>query len=94
MKRARNTVSEGVETHPLNRIAWLTVDLTWDEGERVWVTHVAQLNHLSDWGKTAEEALDRTAAAALAWVRSSEEYGTPMALSPSQVSELKQALAA
>ena len=46
--------------------------LEWDADESVWVTLVPRLNHLSAYGETREEALDRTRNAILAYIEVAE----------------------
>jgi len=37
-----------------------TFSMVWDADEHVWVTHVPDLNDLSTYGKTREEAIAMT----------------------------------
>jgi predicted RNase H-like HicB family nuclease len=48
------------------------VVLEYDSNESVWVTLVPGLNHLSAYGETREEALDRTRNAIVAYIEVAE----------------------
>ena len=52
-----------------------TVILTWDEQEKLWVTHVPALNWISTYGKTQEEALAMTQEAILGYLEEAEKEG-------------------
>lgn len=47
----------------------------WDPEDRVWVTYVPELDWLSTYGETREEALDRTHEAILGYLEASAKEG-------------------
>ncbi len=49
--------------------------LEWDRDERVWVTYVPSLDHLSTYGETKEEALQNTQEAILGYLETAEREG-------------------
>ncbi|MHB1627718.1 MAG: type II toxin-antitoxin system HicB family antitoxin [Bacilli bacterium] len=49
--------------------------LEWDRDERVWVTYVPSLDHLSTYGETREEALQNTQEAILGYLETAEREG-------------------
>jgi len=89
--KPRNPV-DVLETHPLAELDFLTVDLVWDEGTRNWVAHVRELD-LSDFGKTQQQALDRTRELILSWLDEMQELGLRVPLRPAQIEKLRAVLA-
>ena len=49
--------------------------LEWDAEDRVWVTYVPSLNHLSTYGETEAEALERTREAIAGYLEAAEKEG-------------------
>ncbi len=49
--------------------------LEWDADERVWVTHVPELDDLSTFGDTREEALANTREAIVGYFEALEKAG-------------------
>jgi predicted RNase H-like HicB family nuclease len=81
-----------IETHPLAALDVLTVDLEWDPDTKNWVSLVRELD-LSDFGKTQEQALDRTQAMILSWLDTMEDFGLRIPLSSSKIQKIRAALA-
>ena len=54
------------------------VFLEWDSDDRVWVTYVPALNHLSTFGLTREEALQQTHDAIVRYLEIAAERGIPV----------------
>lgn len=52
--------------------------LEWDGEDKVWVTYVPGLNHLSTFGATREEALEHTREAVLGYLEAAEKEGIPI----------------
>lgn len=50
----------------------------WDPGDQVWVTYVPDLDWLSTYGETREEALERTREAILGYLEAAEKEGLPL----------------
>ena len=53
------------------------VFLEWDPDDRVWVTYVPSLKHLSTFGVTREEALRQTRDAIVRYFEADAENGIP-----------------
>jgi predicted RNase H-like HicB family nuclease len=53
------------------------VFLEWDPDDRVWVTYVPVLNHLSTFGITRDEALRQTREAVVRYLEAAAEHGIP-----------------
>jgi predicted RNase H-like HicB family nuclease len=47
--------------------------LEWDQDDRVWVSYVPALNHLSTYGTTREEALARTKEAITGYLEAADK---------------------
>lgn len=60
---------------PLRRFKVL---VEWDPGDRVWVTYVPDLDWLSTYGDTREEALERTREAILGYLEAAQKEGLPL----------------
>ena len=51
--------------------------LEWDPDDRVWVTYVPALNHLSTYGETRQDALENTQEAILGYLEAADKDGIP-----------------
>lgn len=91
VKRRKNPASV-VDVHPLNALDFLNVEMRWEDSSQNWYTIVPALNGLSDYGKTEQEALDRTAALILVALDGLEEDGERPPFSPAQVREIRETL--
>lgn len=49
--------------------------IEWDPDDRVWVTYVPALNHLSTFGSTREQALQQTRDAILGYLEAAAKEG-------------------
>jgi predicted RNase H-like HicB family nuclease len=49
--------------------------LEWDAEDRVWVTYVPSLNHLSTYGETEAGALERTREAIVGYLEAAQKEG-------------------
>lgn len=54
------------------------VEIEWDPQDRVWVTYVPALGHLSTYGETREEALAQTRDAVLGYLEAAATSDTPV----------------
>ena len=54
------------------------VEIEWDPEERVWVTYVPALGHLSTYGETREEALAQTRDAVLGYLEAAAASDVPV----------------
>ncbi|MEW6398867.1 MAG: type II toxin-antitoxin system HicB family antitoxin [Bacillota bacterium] len=61
--------------------------LEWDPEDRVWVTYVPDLDWLSSYGETKEEALEQTREAVLGYVEAAAKEGLSLP-TPRPVPEL------
>jgi predicted RNase H-like HicB family nuclease len=52
--------------------------LEWEPEDRVWVTYVPDLDWLSTYGETKEEALERTREAILGYLEAAAKEGLPV----------------
>jgi predicted RNase H-like HicB family nuclease len=52
--------------------------LEWDPDDRIWVTYVPALNHLSTFGSTREEALHQTREAIVGYLEAAAKEGIPV----------------
>lgn len=52
--------------------------IEWDSSDRVWVTHVPALSHLSTFGETRDEALENTREAILGYLEAAAKEGLPV----------------
>lgn len=56
--------------------------LEWDPDDRVWVTYVPALNHLSTFGSTREKALQQTREAIVGYLEAAAKEGIPVPHEP------------
>ncbi len=49
--------------------------IEWDSDDRVWVTYVPALNHLSTFGATRDDALENTTEAIIGYLEAAEKEG-------------------
>lgn len=56
--------------------------IEWDPDDRVWVTYVPALNHLSTFGSTREQALQQTRDAILGYLEAAAKEGIPLPPEP------------
>jgi len=54
------------------------VEIEWDPEDRVWVTYVPTLGHLSTYGETREEALAQTRDAVLGFLEAAASSDVPV----------------
>ncbi len=54
------------------------VEIEWDPEDRVWVTYVPALGHLSTYGETREEALAQTRDAVLGYLEAAASSDVPV----------------
>lgn len=66
------------------RVQEYTFYMVWDPEERVWVTHVPDLNDLSSFGETEEEAIAMTREAIEFYLEVTREKGLPLPQPSSQ----------
>ncbi|PTQ56705.1 MAG: hypothetical protein BSOLF_2756 [Candidatus Carbobacillus altaicus] len=52
--------------------------IEWDTEDNVWVTYVPDLDWLSTYGDTREEALERTREAILGYLEAAEKENLPL----------------
>ena len=62
------------------------MDVEWEKP--YYVTYVPELNNISTYGKTREQALERTKALILAYVETSQELGYRLPLSKAKINTL------
>jgi predicted RNase H-like HicB family nuclease len=55
-----------------------TFYMTWDPEDRIWVTHVPDLNGLSTYGETREEAIAMTKEAIEGYIEAAIAQGIPL----------------
>jgi predicted RNase H-like HicB family nuclease len=54
-----------------------------DQSEKAWVTYVPELDHLSTFGSTRDEALENTREAILGYLEAAEKAGIELGVRPS-----------
>ena len=59
----------------INRVKVL---VTWDARDNAWVTYVPELDNLSTFGQTKEEALDNTREAIRGYLEAAAKEGIPV----------------
>ena len=52
--------------------------LEWDPQDQVWISYVPDLNYLSTYGETREEAIANTREAILGYLEAAEKEGLPI----------------
>jgi predicted RNase H-like HicB family nuclease len=71
-------------------VAGLTVNMEWEKP--YYVTYVPELDNISTYGKTREQALERTKALILAYVETSTDLGHRLPLSKARLNTLVSTL--
>lgn len=61
-----------------------SVLLEWDPADRVWVSYVPALNHLSTYGETREDALAQTREAIAGYLEAAAKEGITVAENEAQ----------
>ena len=91
--RQRRNPAAITETPPLASIPEITVQMEWDEDTEAWVTRVPELNNISTFGKTQEEALRQTRELVLGYIDTMRDHHLRVPLPASVVRRLREALA-
>ena len=91
--RTRKNPGAITATHPLAQIEDLTVRMEWDEDTRSWVTYVPELNNISTFGQTQEEALANTRELIIGYIDTMQEKRLQLPLTPSAIRRVREALA-
>jgi len=58
--------------------------MEWDPEDHVWIAQVPTLNHLSTYGETDQEAVNKCGEAILGFFEASEKEGLPLPLTPAE----------
>lgn len=91
--RRRKNPAAITETHPLAQIEDLTVRMEWDEDTESWVTYVPELNNISTFGESQEEALANTRDLIIGYLDTMQEKRLRLPLTPSAIRRVREALA-
>jgi predicted RNase H-like HicB family nuclease len=75
--------------HPLAHLKGVTVQMEWDAESGAWVTYVPELNGISTFGETQEQALESTRDMILAYLQSAEELQLPIPLGRDEVRKIR-----
>jgi len=78
--------------HPLVHLEGITVQMEWDAESGAWVTYVPELNGISTFGETEEQALESTRDMILTYLQSAEELHLPIPLSRDEVGKIRALL--
>src|ERR1700691_3322412 len=78
---------------PLAHLESITVQMERDAESGAWVTYVPELNGISTFGETQEQALERTRDMILAYLESVEELQLPIPLGTDEVRKIRTSLA-
>lgn len=81
------------ESHPLASLKDLTVQIEWDDETQSWVTCIPELNGISTFGATQEEALQQTRDLVIGYLDSMEERGLQLPVSRISIRRIREALA-
>ncbi len=72
--------------------ARLAIEIEWDPEDHVWIAQVPALNHLSTYGETYQEAVDRCREAILGFFEASRKEGLPLPLADVEAETLLASL--
>ncbi|MBZ5580887.1 MAG: type II toxin-antitoxin system HicB family antitoxin [Acidobacteriia bacterium] len=89
----RKNPAAPTEVHPLAMLRDLNVRMEWDEETESWVTFVPELNNISTFGRTQEEALDATTELVRGYLDSMQERRLRIPLSAAAIRRVREALA-
>jgi predicted RNase H-like HicB family nuclease len=78
--------------HPLARLEGVTVQMEWDAESEVWVTYVPELNGISTFGETREQALESTRDMILTYLQTVEEQQLGIPLGRDEVHKIRTTL--
>jgi predicted RNase H-like HicB family nuclease len=80
------------DDHPLAHLDGITVQMEWDAESSAWVTYVPELNGISTFGETQEQALENTRDMVVAYLESMEDLRLQLPLGKDEVRKIKAAL--
>ena len=75
--------------HPLAHLEGVTVQMERDAESGAWVTYVPELNGISTFGETQEQALESTCDMILAYLQTAEELKLPTPLSRDEIDKIR-----
>ena len=78
--------------HPLAETDLIAVEMEWDEKTRSWVSRVPELDGISTFGSSYEEALDRTAEMIVGWIETMRELGLRLPISEKRADQILRLL--
>jgi|HubBroStandDraft_1064217.scaffolds.fasta_scaffold2268235_1 predicted RNase H-like HicB family nuclease len=77
------------DDHPLAHLEGVTVQMERDVESGAWVTDVPELNGISTFGETQEQALDSTRDMILAYLESVEDLQLPVPLGRDEIRKIR-----
>ena len=77
------------DDHPLAHLEGVTVRMEWDAESGAWVTYVPELNGISTFGETQEQALESTRDMILAYLASVEDLQLAVPLGRDEVRKIR-----
>jgi predicted RNase H-like HicB family nuclease len=92
VSRKRGYAPNTLEDHPLITLRSITVKLEWDPETRHWMTFIPELNKLSTFGKTREEALEHTRDLLRGYLETCQAHALRLPLTQKQIQEIRAAV--
>lgn len=89
VSRKHGNSALALESHPLPRLRSITVKLEWDPETRNWMSFIPELNNISTFGKTQEEALEHTRDLLRGYLETCEAHGFHLPLTQQQIHEIR-----
>jgi len=86
--RKHGNASLALATHPLVRLRSITIKLEWDPETANWMSFIPELNNISTFGKTQEEALEHTRDLLRGYLETCEAHGFHLPLTQEQIHEI------
>ena len=77
------------DDHPLAHLEGVTVRMEWDAESGAWVTYVPELNGISTFGETQEQALESTRDMIVAYLESVEDLQLPVPLGRDEIRKIR-----
>ena len=89
VSRKHGNAALALESHPLARLRSITVKLEWDPETANWMSFIPELNNISTFGKTQEEALEHTRDLLRGYLETCEAHGCHLPLTQQQIHEIR-----
>jgi predicted RNase H-like HicB family nuclease len=86
-------INPAVRFHPVSELRDLTIRMEWDEPTAHWVVAIPELNGISTYGQTQEEALQMAGELIGGYIEAMQAVGLKLPIGAAAVRRIQKALA-